>query len=52
MRILFFDEFDLRNFGGKEKVIIEISKELSKKNEVKIVSTDALKIERIREEEL
>jgi len=52
MRILFFDEFDLRNFGGKEKVIIEISKELSKKNEVKSVSTDALKIERIKEEEL
>jgi rhamnosyl/mannosyltransferase len=52
MKILFFDEFDLRNFGGKEKVIIEISKELAKTNEVKIISTDALKFERIKDKEL
>jgi len=52
MRILFFDEFDLKNFGGKEKVIIQISNELAKLNEVKIVSTDAIKFERIKEKEL
>ncbi|MGB9703220.1 MAG: glycosyltransferase family 4 protein [Candidatus Micrarchaeales archaeon] len=52
MKILFFDEFDLRNFGGKEKVIIEIAKGLSKKYKVKISSTDAIKVERISSKEL